>query len=516
MKKMQQLRRRLYGFLTSPQTRMCFLATALFGTLAYLYLFVNNINNNDMIVCLPEGYGSGLTSGRWGLYLLGELTKKVWGVFNVPVLNGVTALILLGLSASVLVRVLELRNRWLCFALSAITATFAPIGAMMFFQFTVHYYAFAILLMALAAYCVKRRHWATFLIGSLLAACSLGIYQAYFPFFAAILLLSLLVGCLRQESSAKEILVDALRALASLVLSYLLYTLILKGLLALKHTALSSYQGIDQMGAIRDLPQQIGSAYLSFLRLPFAEFCGMNATRFVCAGILLSVVLSVLSLILFWKERHVGKIVLACAFLLLLPLAANAITLLSGGSALYTRMCFGLIAVFYLPLLCAEHLPFRKPSVKTAALAVSVLIVVSCAVNYAWQSNGNYQAVYYANRKAENYFTSMFTRIRSLDGYRDDMDIVLVGQTITDEKFYDNYYATPFRYGARTGATGQINEYSRLNFLANYLGISVRYATEFELTQNAEALAALSEYPDSGCMAIIGDTVFVVLEAPTN
>lgn len=514
MKQIKQLRHRFYGFLQSSQWKMCWIATAVFGTLAYLYLFVNNINNNDMIVCLPEGYGTGLSSGRWGLYLLGELTRKIWGVFNVPVFNGVLALIFLALTSAVLVRVLALNSKWACFALAAITATFAPIGAMMFFQFTVHFYSIAILLMAISAYLLKKRHWAAFLAASFLAACSLGIYQAYFPFFAAVLLLTLIGKCLKKESTFKEILLDALRALAALVLSYLLYTLILKAFLALKQVDLSSYQGIDQMGSVKDLPQQLLNTYLHFLRLPFSEFCGVNSTLFVRAAMAAAGVLSVGSLILFWRERNVGKILLACLFLLLLPAAANAITLLGGNSALYTRMCFGLIAVFYLPLALLSQLSCRKPFLKNIVSVLAALLVLSSAANYVWQSNGNYQSVYYANRKAENYFTSMFTRIRSLDGYNDNMDILLVGQTITDNAFYDNYYVTPFHYGARTGATGQINEYSRLSFLANYHGISVRYANDVEVAVHAQELSELSAYPDSGCMKIIGNTVYVILEAP--
>lgn len=514
MKQITSLRRRIYCFLRSSQTRMCLIATAIFGTLSYLYLFVNNINNNDMIVCLPEGYGTGLSSGRWGLYLLGELTRSIWGVFNVPVFNGVAALIVLAFTSAVLVRVFELKNRWSCFSLAAITATFAPIGAMMFFQFTIHYYSIAIFLMAAAAYLLKKRHWAAFLAACLSAACSLGIYQAYLPFFAAVLLLTLLGKCLKKESTFKEILLDALRALAALVLSYLLYTLILKALLAIKDVSLSSYQGIDQMGSLKDFPQQLISACSAFLLLPFKEFCGVNSTLFVRASMLVLTGLSILSLILFWRERNVGKILLACLFLLLLPVAANAITLLGGNSALYTRMCFGLIAVFYLPLVLLAQLPCRKPLLKKAVSVLAILLVLASAANYAWQSNGNYQSVYYANRKAENYFTSMFTRIRSLDGYNDNMDILLVGQTITDTKFYDNYYVTPFHYGARTGAPAQINEYSRLNFLANYHGISVRYANDVEVAAHAQELSALSAYPDSGCMKIIGNTVYVILEWP--
>lgn len=514
MNKMKQYRSRLYAFLRSPQTRMCLLATAIFGALSYLYLFVNNINNNDMIVCLPEGYGTGLTSGRWALYLLGEVTRRVWGCYNVPVFNGVIALLLLAFTSAVLVRVLELKSRWLCFALAAITAVFAPIGALMFFQFTAHYYAFALALTAVAAYLLKQRHWAAFLGGVLLAAFSLGIYQAYLPFLAAVLLLTLIGSCLQRGTSAKEVFLDALRMLAALALSFLLYWLILKGLLALRHEALSDYQGINQMGRLRDLPKQIWNTYLRFFRLPFDDLAAVNATRLVRVAMALLFLFSVAALPLFWRERKVGKIALVCLFLLLLPLAANAIILLSGGSAIYTRMCFGLIAVFYLPLLTAQRLTFRRATWKKAAvIAVSLLVLLS-ATNYVWQNNGNYQAAYYANRKTENYFTAMFARIRSLDGYRSDMDIVLVGDRITDEKIYDNYYGTPFRYSAFIGAPAQINEYSRMSFLANYYGISVRRASADELERYADDFAALTGYPDDGCMAILDDTVYVVLEPP--
>ena len=178
MNRMKQYRNRIYGFLRSPQTRACLLATAIFGALSYLYLFVNNINNNDMIVCLPEGYGTGLTSGRWMLYFLGEVTRRVWGVYNVPVFNGVLALILLAFASAVLVCVLELKQRGLCFALAAITAVFAPIGSLMFFGFTAHYYALAIVLMALATYLLKQRRWTAFVGGVLLAACSISLFSA--------------------------------------------------------------------------------------------------------------------------------------------------------------------------------------------------------------------------------------------------------------------------------------------------------------------------------------------------
>ena len=97
-------RSRLRAFLRDTRTRACAAATALFGALSYFYLFANNLNNNDTISCLPQGFGTGISSGRWLLHVLGKLTEKLWGVYNVPLFNGLLALLLLALTSAVLVR----------------------------------------------------------------------------------------------------------------------------------------------------------------------------------------------------------------------------------------------------------------------------------------------------------------------------------------------------------------------------------------------------------------------------
>ena len=214
-------KRRLVSFLRCSESRICYLATAIFGALSYLYLFVNNISNNDMIACLPKGYGTGVTSGRWLLQLLGGLTDRVWGAYNVPLLSGLLALILLALTSALLVRVLELRSKSLCFAVAAVTAAAAPIASAMFFLFTVHYFALALLCIVAAAYLLKQSSLISFIGAAVLGACSLGIYQAYFPYFAVILLLALLIRCLDAQSNLKCIFLHALRCLAALILSYL-------------------------------------------------------------------------------------------------------------------------------------------------------------------------------------------------------------------------------------------------------------------------------------------------------
>ena len=139
-------------------------------------------------------------------------------------------------------------------------------------------------------------------------------------------------------------------------------------------------------------------------------------------------------------------------------------------------------------------------------------MLVLSAVNYAWQSNGNYQSVYYSNRKAENYFTTLSTRVKSLGGYRVDMDVVFIGDSFSDESYSDNWLETPFLYRGRTGAVAQLNQYSRAQFVANYLGYSFRAVTEEEAALYAEEIGAMACYPDSGSLLIVDDLVLVRLE----
>ena len=502
-------KRRLVSFLRCSESRICYLATAIFGALSYLYLFVNNISNNDMIACLPKGYGTGVTSGRWLLQLLGGLTDRVWGSYNVPLLSGLLALILLALTSALLVRVLELRSKSLCFAVAAVTAAAAPIASAMFFLFTVHYFALALLCIVAATYLLKQSSLVSFIGAAVLGACSLGIYQAYFPYFAVILLLALLIRCLDAQSNLKCIFLHALRCLAALILSYLLYWLALLICLAVLGTQLSDYQGVSSMGSVSlsALPQ----AYLEFFRLPIREFAGFNATLFLRMMLLCLMTFSLASVVFFLRGKP-GHVLFALLFLFLLPLAANAFLILTPDSILYTRMCMGLMAVFYLPAVLAEHLPMGKERRKKAAVLGISLILVLSAVNYAWQSNGNYQSVYYSNRKAENYFTTLFTRVKSLEGYRADMDVVIVGDNFSDESYSDNWLETPFLYRGRTGAVAQLNQYSRAQFVANYLGYSFRAVSDEEAALYAEEIDAMTCYPDSGSLLIADDLVLVRLE----
>lgn len=120
-----RVQRGLAAALRDRRTQLSAAAFVLTALACYLYVLVGNINNYDNIVCTPEGYGTGLRSGRWMLTLLGDTVGHAMGNFNLPLFNGLLGLAFLGLACQFLWRALHLQKPWQCAVLTAITAGMA-------------------------------------------------------------------------------------------------------------------------------------------------------------------------------------------------------------------------------------------------------------------------------------------------------------------------------------------------------------------------------------------------------
>ena len=507
----QTLVRRLLAFLTDKRSKVAFLTVGVCSIFAYLYYTNNLIHNNDMISCTPWGAGSSITSGRWGLYLLAGAMEVLWGGhYNLPAFNVLLALVIMGVAAALLIRTLRIRRTSLCVCISAITVTIPAFATLMFFAYSIQYYALSILLTVVAAYLLQKKGFVPFITGAFCFCLSLSIYQAYLPFFAVLLLLTLIARCLNTESTAKELMLTAVKYGAAMVLSYVLYRLFLEGLLWALHLELSSYQSINTMGTIH--LSGVVTALKELFLLPFcSNYHGFSSTIVIRAGIAVSFLSAVVALV-GSKKMPLAKVALLVGFLALLLIAVNSTHILTGDSALYTRMTLGLIGIFYLPVVLLDGVNFRSKAVKSSLLGVMVCTLLLCSANYAWQSNGNYLSEQYANEKVENFYVTMFTRIRSAEGYKDELPVVYVGQNITDVALWDNWGLPAFKYTAIIGATAQLNQYSRDQYIINYLGYRWRPITEAEAETYAETINGLQCYPDDGSIVVTEDMVIIRLE----
>ncbi len=504
--------------------RLIFLSAFCAGLLAHGFIMTNILNNYDNITFTPGGYGAGLTSGRWFLEILGNTIEAVWGNYTLPFFNGCMLIALISVSACILVSVLEIRSRYFAMLTGMLLTVFPTIGCTMFFMYTAPYYALSILLSVAGVYFAKNFERGI-IPAAVCFALSLGIYQAYLPFAAALFLLLLLrKGFSSRTISGDELFALAVKYLISLILGVLFYVVTLRFFLTFYHAELTGYQGINQMGfSLEELPAILKSVYEKFFTLSFQTQYGINLTLFVKKAFLFVQVLSGLLFLylLSQKKQSVSVKILNSIFFLLFPLSINGILLMCSRSYIYTIMVYGIVALFFLPVIlleaAAEQQPVRSIYKVIKGISFALALVLSLTVlNYIWQANGNYMTLYYINRQTENYFVNLTGMIKSAEGYRQNLPLAVIGDNFSDMTFdrYTFNSSTIFDYGGKSRSSDMINSYSRRNWLIHYVGYDQPFvsAEELERLTEKEEVRNMTCYPDDGSIQVIDDVIVIKLE----
>lgn len=500
-------------YLRDKNVNKCFSAAMICAAFSYIYYLVNNLNNYDNVAVNPVGYGTGISSGRWFLSILGDFIEKYWGNYNIPIFNGIIAILFVAISACLLVKIFEVKSVVLCMLLGSITVVFPCVAAGMFFSYTVHYYMLAVLLCVLGAWFAKKGKIINLIIASILLSYSLGIYQAYYPFVASVFILLLVKMTLDGKYTWKEVALSAAKFFSVLLLAYVFYRIFLQLCLMSYNTSLNSYQGINEMGAlnISQIPALIIETYKRFLTFPIWDYNSITCTLVLKLSVFGIYIISFISVILFILRKDIPKIIELICLAILFPVSVNAIIIMVPNGEIYTLMVMGVLAVFYLPIIFADNIVIQNCKFTKALLIPTVVILSVCVLNFVWLNNGNYRALYYEDKLLENYYTTLYTQIRSSAGYSQDKTIKFIGRNISDDAFSNSWSDTPFKYG---GAQARLNTYSRPDRVKHYLGYDyneIKVGSEEYMFYKHE-IDTMQCYPDDGSIKVVGNDILIRLE----
>lgn len=134
-----------------------------------VFALTNVLHNHDNIAVYLSGYGTGLTSGRWFLTLLGDCIGKIWGNYNIPFFNGLLSIFLLSLSACFIVDLFEIKSKVLSGMVGALFLCYPTVTSTMLYRFTIGYYAFAVLMMVFAVWIADKMRWIGIILGGFYA-----------------------------------------------------------------------------------------------------------------------------------------------------------------------------------------------------------------------------------------------------------------------------------------------------------------------------------------------------------
>ena len=458
----------------SHRSRVTFTAAAAAGILAHMYTLTNKLPNYDELTFGAGGVGVTVSSGRWGLEALHQLSILLVGEsYSLPWFSGMIAIVFMALAACYVVKFLDIRQDILCVLTGSVLVVYPAFTCAMFFMFTARYYAFAVFLMAWGLYQFdrqlsvasqrkregvsgyRRSLFFAWLAGIGCVMLATSVFQAYYPLAAGLCVVKLIQMCLGGEAGEYgKVFRKAWIYLAMLVAAVALYILSAKAVAALAGDPLSGYRGMNRLGTIRaaQIPWMVKEIYKSVILLFTSDFYQVNPTAFLRVALAVCCLFTaVLSAVCMWpKCREKGGVLLTAelvVFVLILPFCLNGIIIMQPDSWFYTLMEYGTVTIFLCPLavldtvLSGGRLNDACPAkLRKAADIVITFSILCCVGIYIWFDNGNYVTMDYAYRSAESYFTSMLTQVRMTEGYTDEMPVYVLGwdSEIADKSFASN------------------------------------------------------------------------------
>lgn len=488
------------------------------GTITHMFGLVNVLHNYDDIVRQPSGYGTGIESGRWMLTVLGGFFKRIDASQNTTFFNGIVFLLFLAFSAAILVSVLQIKNKKMAALLGALFVTFPAVCSTMIFRYTVGYYGIAVLLSVLAVWFVEKYAFGLPL-SILCICCSLGIYQAYIPITITVFILALLRRSLYKSAAFRHLVLRGVYYCMAIILGLVLYFVLMNHYLEKFNVVLGSYQGVDQMGqlSLAQIPVLIKEAYVSFLTFPARDYCdlaGMPVIRNVYY-LLFLISVGLLGYICFRYVKKPLLIAFAVVMCLLLPLAMNFIVVMTPDGWVYTIMVYAFVFVGMVPVILMDRVleeAYIRPERKTFFERAIVLVLGVLIACYGYQTNVNYNAVYFANRQVENYLNSMIVQVRMTEGFTPEQKWAFIGK-INDPLWNQNWeYEDAF--GGVAFKQQLMHQYSWMYWPEVYFGYTLPLAdgATIENLQGNDEVKAMPCWPAQGSIKVIDNMVVIKLQ----
>ncbi len=498
--------------------------TFAFGFAAHAFRFFGTAFSHDSTYLYQDMAAWQISLGRFlqPVYLL------LRGKLCVPYLIGMFSLVWLAAGICVIIHLLDIKSK----VSIALICGILSVNAVLSLSFASYLpwcdiFTLSFFLSVLSVY-LQRRFRFGFLYGTVPLAAALALYQSYFETAVFLSLILLIKDCF-DGLERKQIIVRALKALSSLLLSLLLYYVCLRVVLSATQIDLTTAaNGITGVGDYSSVPilHLIKKTYL------FAFESYLNPPTFhPTVAAVLNIAVMLFSLVWVYKisiEKKLPKrnIIFLSLFLLAIPFGMNVVYFISKGFK-HELMTFSFYLLFVLALFLQDYSQANPKAVKADAPAKRTVVRLHVSRYFLMVCVGLLvlNNIIFANhlylKKQLEYETTLATLTRVIDRM-EQTDGYIVGQTpvaiigslndsqITAER-------PGFDYIDAIGMSSQfsvtyVGTYAQ--FFQNVLGYPINLIINPQiLEQLAESMEVLAmpSFPNSGCCTILDGTLIMKL-----
>lgn len=492
------------------------LGTIIWGIAAHGAMLFNKISCYDDLHNMFH-VGATFTSGRWMLGLLDIGVRFLFGSeqYSVPLFNGMVSFLIIAVSGCLITNLLEIKRDSSIIITSGIMVMFPVVVGIFGFMFTAPFYLMGLLLSTWGSFLICKNYsrlW-RMAAGSLLVGCAIGIYQAWLPFALSIMLLYFFKITVEEvQDEWKKFLKRVIYYGFSCVLIMAFYLGFMQLSLWILGQQLTDYKGINNFDypGVRGYIERIILAYKEF----FSPTTDQDFLRYnmypqgMAVGyrvvVLLILIFSIYLVInLLSKSKRQG---IQCALLLAgVPLAVNFIFVMVIRWFIYDLMMYSQIILFVFLIWLLEYVDFKKNIV----YKVSLIVLIYVCVFYCRYANVCYLKAEMMQSQATSYFTTLITRIKSLDGYTDKLPVAFINSSQKTDanwpeiKEFEEIVIEPYTWEC------VINDNSWTTYMKFYCGYEPEIIEDTEVLEQNEEVAAMPLYPNEGSVKLINGVIVV-------
>ena len=501
----------------SKQCKTGFISTFIWGFMAHGVMLTNKLSWHDDVYQWFE-LGATYESGRWMLERLKLWEEYLYGstLYSMPLYNGTISILCIALIVALLIHLLEFKSQLGCVALAGIMVTFPVVTGMLGYMFTAPAYMFGLLLGVTGAYIIcKYKKWYTYIAGLLLCACCVGTYQAFIPVIISIFVIYMLKCNIEyQDKDIQDIVKEIAYYVAACMGFMVLYFVINNQVLDYYDAELLGYNGINDMGStsIWGYLERIVLAYKIFIKPDMTSSANMYPIGLSRCYKYVLIMLAVLMLYYLYKvyKKSVCSGIYVTVLFAVLPLATNFVYFMCDIDAVHTLTVYGKAFVLVYLLFLLEHLHIEEIKWKQYIAKVGFIFMFVMAVMYVRFDNMCYLKAEVSQTQAIQYLSTMVTRIKSIEGYKDDLPVVFVNGrdkrdvTITHLPHFDAINILPYD----KNVYGLLNNYIWTVYMNNWVGFNPPILPE-DVVNWREDVKDMPEYPDDGSIQIIDGMIVV-------
>lgn len=488
-----------------------FISSFAWGIIAHGFMLFNKFSWGDDIANLFS-FGTTYELGRWMLETLRSIFVFFFAAnYSQPFVNGMGVFVCVGITACILANMFRIKRTSSLIALTAVMVTTPTILGMFTFMFTSFAYMIGLVLCISGVWlvCKTKMNLCSFIAGCLLIACAMGTYQAWFPMALSVFVLFFFTEVLSANSyNWGAYIKKGIYYFSACLGSLVMYLGINQYFIDSKQIVMNNHAGMDTYGlvSIGEYMERVKYAYRMFFR-PDRGFYPSFISK-IYKLLLLCIIILVIRQFIKCFQRNVASMIQALLLIIVFPLTVCFIYVLAGNA--YTLVLYPYIMVYLLFIWLIEKEWDEKNIFSIWQERLGILLVLCMCIWLARCSNISYLEANLLQERAKSYYTTMITRIQSVDGYSEDLEIAYVNahQNLS----LDTVTIIDFE-GALMVPHTFLHDYSWKMFVQIWCGFSQQEVTGDRLVEieSMEKVQNMPSYPNQGSIEVIDGIIVVKL-----